>query len=139
MSLNCIFIKFTRVVNKLKVNWWCSPNFWHVIVKDWQTKKLPILCVCVLCLCPSCFALGKRMSQLIQPSKRCESSISPKIYASFSLGTNTKILNVEHSKHCMSKHRTFWTSHFGPKLNFEHDEHHKKLNSSRTSNCMFQD
>ena len=27
------------------------------------------LCVCVLCLCPSCFALGKRMSQLNQPSK----------------------------------------------------------------------
>ena len=53
-----------------------------------------------------------------------------------SLGTNTKILNFKHSKHWMSKHRTFWTSHFDPKWNFEH---HKKLNSSRTSNCMFQD
>ena len=56
-----------------------------------------------------------------------------------SLGRNTKILNFEHSKHWMSEHRTFRTSHFGPKLNFEHVEHHKKPNSSRTSNCMFQD
>ena len=30
----------------------------------------------------------------------------------------------------------FLTSHFGPKPNFEH---HKKLNSSRTSNCSFHD
>ena len=40
----------------------------------------------------------------------------------YSLGTNTKIPNFEH---WMSEHRTFWTSHFGPKSNFEHVEHHK--------------
>ena len=38
-----------------------------------------------------------------------------------------------------STHRTFQTSHFGPKSNFKHVKHHKKLNSSQTSNCMFQD
>ena len=64
------------------------------------------------------------------------SNIRP-IYTS--LGTNTKILNFEHSEHWMSEHRTFRTSHFGPKSNFEHVEHHKKPNSSRTSNCKFQD
>ena len=52
---------------------------------------------------------------------------------------NTKILNFEHSEHWMSKYRTFRTSHFGPKLNFKHVEHHKKPNSSLTSNCSFQD
>ena len=56
-----------------------------------------------------------------------------------SLGRNTKILNFEHSKHWMSEHRTFRTSHFGPESNFEHVEHHKIPNSSWTSNCMFQD
>ena len=48
-----------------------------------------------------------------------------------SLRTNTKIPNFEQSQHWMSEHRTFWTSHFGPKLNFKHVEHHKKLKSSR--------
>ena len=56
-----------------------------------------------------------------------------------SLGTNSKIPNFEYSEHWMSEHWTFWTSHFGPKLNFKHVEHHKKLKSSRTSNCKFQD
>ena len=56
-----------------------------------------------------------------------------------SLGMNTKILNLELTEHGMSEHQTFQTSHFGPKSIFEHVEHHKKLNSSQTSNCMFQD
>ena len=43
-----------------------------------------------------------------------------------SLWMNTKIPNFEHSEHWMSKHRTFWTSQFGPKSNFEHVEHHQK-------------
>ena len=55
-------------------------------------------------------------------------------YVDSSLGTNTKILNFEHSEHS-----TFQTSHFGPKSNFEHVEHHKNPNSLRTSNCKFQD
>ena len=38
---------------------------------------------------------------------------------------NTKILNFKHTEHWLSKHRTFRTSHFGPKSNFEHVEHHK--------------
>ena len=56
-----------------------------------------------------------------------------------SLGTNTKIPNLEHYEHNKSEHRTFWTSHFGPKSYFEYVKHHKKLNSLRTSNCLFQD
>ena len=56
-----------------------------------------------------------------------------------SLGTNTKIPNFEHSEHWMSEHRTFRTSHFGPKSNFEHVVHHKKPNSLWTSKCKFQD
>ena len=52
---------------------------------------------------------------------------------------NTKIPNFKHSEHWMSEHRNLWTSHFGPISNFEHVEHHKKLNSSQTSNCSFQD
>ena len=39
---------------------------------------------------------------------------------------NTKIPNFEHSEHWMFEHRTFQTSHFGPKPNFKHVEHHKK-------------
>ena len=60
-------------------------------------------------------------------------------WAHSSLGMNTKIPNFEHSEHWMSKHWTFRTSHYFPKSNFEHVEHRKKPNSSRTSNCKFQD
>ena len=38
-----------------------------------------------------------------------------------------------------SNFKLFQTSHFGPKSNFQHVEHHKKQNSSQTSNCLLQD
>ena len=43
-------------------------------------------------------------------------------YEKCSPGMNTK----KNFEHWMSEHRTFWTSHFGPKSNFKHVEHHKK-------------
>ena len=56
-----------------------------------------------------------------------------------SLGMNTKIPNFEHSEHWMSKHRTFQTSHFGPKSNFEHVEHYKNQTvREHQTVCWFQ-
>ena len=120
-----------------KGRWWCcpfslSPPSWRSIEDcTWNYPALGGKCHVVF--------IQKMHKELIVMCSNGKKYVLCICYVCISLGTNAKIPNFEHYEHWMSEHWTFRTSHVGPKSNFKHVKHHKKLNSLRTSNCMFQD